>query len=144
MSLNRYLKSHTLQFHSVYQSDTAFLIIRGKDTQNRDKDVSLPPNFKKNRMFIVITLMLAGILAGWLLRGRRIQVVRRAITPLIWLLLFLLGVEVGGNERIIRSLHALGLEALLIAVGATLGSVLAAWGLWKAVAGRGKEAGHEG
>ena len=32
MSLNRYLKSHTLQFHSVYQSDTAFLIIRCKDT----------------------------------------------------------------------------------------------------------------
>lgn len=31
MSLNRYLKSHTLQFHSVYQSDTAFLIIRDKD-----------------------------------------------------------------------------------------------------------------
>lgn len=31
MSLNRYLKSHTLQFHSVYQSDTAFLIILGKD-----------------------------------------------------------------------------------------------------------------
>ena len=30
MSLNRYLKSHTLQFHSVYQSDTAFLIIRGQ------------------------------------------------------------------------------------------------------------------
>lgn len=32
MSLNRYLKSHTLQFHSVYQSDTAFLIIPLKDT----------------------------------------------------------------------------------------------------------------
>ena len=79
-------------------------------------------------MFIVITLMLAGILAGWLLRGRRIQVVRRAVTPLIWLLLFLLGVEVGGNERIIRSLHTLGLEALAIAAGATLGSVLAAKG----------------
>lgn len=31
MSLNRYLKSHTLQFHSVYQSDTAFLIIQCKD-----------------------------------------------------------------------------------------------------------------
>ena len=28
MSLNRYLKSQTLQFYSVYQSDTAFLIIR--------------------------------------------------------------------------------------------------------------------
>lgn len=31
MSLNRYLKSHTLQFYSVYQSDTAFLIILAKD-----------------------------------------------------------------------------------------------------------------
>ncbi len=31
MSLNRYLKSHTLQFHSVYQSDTVFLIILCKD-----------------------------------------------------------------------------------------------------------------
>ena len=31
MSLNRYLKSHTLQFHSVYQSDTAFLIILIKE-----------------------------------------------------------------------------------------------------------------
>ena len=35
MSLNRYLKSHTLQFHSVYQSDTAFLIIRCKDNANK-------------------------------------------------------------------------------------------------------------
>ena len=90
-------------------------------------------------MFIVITLMLAGILAGWLLRERRIQVVRRCITPLIWLLLFLLGVEVGGNERIIRGLHTLGLEALAIAVAGTLGSVLAAWGLWQIAARRRKE-----
>lgn len=30
MSLNRYLKSQTLQFYSVYQSDTAFLIIHYK------------------------------------------------------------------------------------------------------------------
>lgn len=35
MSLNRYLKSHTLQFHSVYQSDTAFLIIRCKENKNQ-------------------------------------------------------------------------------------------------------------
>lgn len=81
-------------------------------------------------MFIVITLMLAGILAGWLLRRRRTQAVRHLVTPLIWLLLFLLGVEVGGNERIIRSLHTLGLEALTIAIAATLGSALTAWGLW--------------
>ena len=38
MSLNRYLKSHTLQFHSVYQSDTAFLIILGKDIESYSLD----------------------------------------------------------------------------------------------------------
>ena len=37
MSLNRYLKSHTLQFYSVYQSDTAFLIIRRKDNEFQTK-----------------------------------------------------------------------------------------------------------
>ena len=37
MSLNRYLKSHTLQFHSVYQSDTAFLIIQCKDNASERK-----------------------------------------------------------------------------------------------------------
>lgn len=35
MSLNRYLKSRTLQFYSVYQSDTAFLIILGKEPKGR-------------------------------------------------------------------------------------------------------------
>ena len=34
MSPNRYLKSHTLQFCSVYQSDTTFLIILCKDSAN--------------------------------------------------------------------------------------------------------------
>ena len=38
MSLNRYLKSHTLQFYSVYQSDTAFLIILCKDNANREQN----------------------------------------------------------------------------------------------------------
>lgn len=82
-------------------------------------------------MFTVISLMLLGIAAGWILRRRRMGFVRPLVTCLIWLLLFLLGVEVGGNERIIRGLHTLGLEALLVAVAATLGSALAAQALWK-------------
>ena len=90
-------------------------------------------------MFTVISLMLTGILAGFLLRRRKLDGVHRLITVLIWALLFLLGVEVGSNERIIRGLHTLGLEALAIAVAGTLGSVLAAWGLWQIVARRRKE-----
>ena len=91
-------------------------------------------------MFTVISLMLAGMAAGFLLRRRRLGGVRRVVTVLIWALLFLLGIEVGGNERIVRGLHTLGLEALAVATASTAGSVLAAWALWRWAA-RGKEGG---
>lgn len=82
-------------------------------------------------MFIIIGLMLTGMLLGYLLRKRKPGKIHRAITLLIWALLFLLGIEVGGNEQIIRGLHSIGLEAIVLSVGATTGSVLAAWLLWK-------------
>lgn len=37
----------------------------------------------------------------------------------------------GSNERIVSGLATLGMEALLITWAGTLGSVLAAWGLWR-------------
>ena len=56
--------------------------------------------------------------------------IHKVITLLIWLLLFLLGIDVGGNEAIVKGLHAIGLEALIITAAAVTGSTLAAWGLW--------------
>ena len=90
-------------------------------------------------MFTVIGLMLAGMLAGYVLRRKRLAVIQPAITVLIWALLYLLGVEVGGNEAIINSLHTLGMEAAVMTLGGTLGSVTAALLLWKALA-RGRKA----
>lgn len=81
-------------------------------------------------MFIVIGLMMLGMGLGYLLRKRQITWIHQAITILIWGLLFLLGLEVGNNRRVIEGLHTLGLEAIAITVACTLGSVLAAWGLW--------------
>lgn len=89
-------------------------------------------------MFTVIGLMLAGMLAGYVLRRKRLAVIQPAITVLIWALLYLLGVEVGGNEAIINSLHTLGMEAAVMTLGGTLGSVTAALLLWKALARRRK------
>ncbi len=84
-------------------------------------------------MFIIIGLMLTGMLLGYLLRKRNLREIHKVITVLIWLLLFTLGIEVGGNEQIIKGLHTLGLEALILTIGGTLGSVIAAWALWKAL-----------
>lgn len=81
-------------------------------------------------MFTVIGLMFSGILLGYLLRSRRMTQLNKVITCLIWVLLFLLGVEVGGNRRIIEGLATLGMEAVVITLASVLGSCIAAWALW--------------
>ena len=82
-------------------------------------------------MFTIIGLMLTGMLAGYLLRNKDLSRIQALITLLIWVLLFILGIEVGSNDDIIRGLHTIGLEALLLTFGGTLGSVIAAWALWR-------------
>lgn len=93
-------------------------------------------------MFLVILFIFLGILSGVLCRklstGARISLTDvaarwqgRIVTWLIWLLLFLLGIEVGSNEMIVRSLPTLGVEALLLSSAATLGCCVLAWILWR-------------
>ena len=84
-------------------------------------------------MFIVIACMIAGIVVGYLLRQRRLRFIHRFILILIWLLLFMLGLEVGANETVIRQFGTLGFEAFLLAFAGTLGSVIFAWFLWLSV-----------
>ena len=71
------------------------------------------------------------MLLGYLLRRRDLKKIHQIITLLIWLLLFILGIEVGSNEQIIKGLHTIGLEAVILTLGGTLGSVIAAWALWR-------------
>ena len=84
-------------------------------------------------MFIVIACMIVGIAIGYMLRRWKISFIHRLILTLIWVLLFLLGLEVGANETVIRQFGKLGFEAFLLAVGGTLGSVIFAWLLWLTV-----------
>ena len=81
-------------------------------------------------MFTVITCMLGGMLLGFLLRRQPMPWVQRVITVLIWLLLFLLGIEVGSNRRIVEGLATLGLEAVLLSLAGLAGSCCTAWALW--------------
>ena len=84
-------------------------------------------------MFTIIGLMFSGILVGWLTRKVNLPAIHPLITGLIWILLFLLGTEVGSNEKIINGLHTLGLEAIILTLAGTLGSVIFAWFLWKMI-----------
>lgn len=84
-------------------------------------------------MFTIIELMLTGMLLGYFLRKRNLRKIHTIITVLIWVLLFILGIEVGGNEQIIKGLHTIGMEAVVLTLGGTLGSVIAAWALWRAL-----------
>ena len=90
-------------------------------------------------MFTIIGLMLTGMLLGFLLRKQKLSGIHKVITVLIWLLLFLLGIDVGGNQKIINGLHTIGLEAIVITLAAVLGSLAAAWALSYVLYKRNKE-----
>ena len=83
-------------------------------------------------MFTVIIIMFAGIALGYLFRHKKIlQKLDKPISYTIYALLFILGFSVGGNNEIINNLPSLGGQALLLAFAGTLGSVLAAWLVYK-------------
>ena len=81
-------------------------------------------------MLIIVAIMLCGIAVGYLFRNKNTRFVSRIITVLIWLLLFLLGIEVGSNPRIVMGMQTLGIEALLLTIGGAVGTTLCAWLLW--------------
>lgn len=80
-------------------------------------------------MLTVFFIMLLGVGLGYVF-GRCLSWVRHGVLPLIGLLLFLLGVEVGGDDRIMSSWSTIGIDAIVITLAATGGSVAAAWLLW--------------
>ena len=84
-------------------------------------------------MLQIVSIMAAGIGVGWLLRRHDFKLVGILLTVLVWALLFLLGIEVGENEQIINSLQDLGLEALILSIAGTAGSIFCAWALWRFV-----------
>lgn len=83
-------------------------------------------------------LALAGIPAK---AGKVAETVSQAS---IYLLIFLLGARIGADSLILRNIAVLGLNALLLAVAGTAGSVLAGWMLFRILLGRGNRASAAG
>ena len=82
-------------------------------------------------MLTIIIIMFCGIALGRLLRNRKLPWLGVATNVLIWLLLFLLGIGVGNDDRIIRGIASLGLEALVIALAGVAGGAVLSLLLWR-------------
>lgn len=79
-------------------------------------------------MLNIILIILSGIIVGYFVRNiAQIKYVSAAISIIIMLLLFFLGVSVGANEQVVNNFSSIGLDALLITLGATLGTILCSW-----------------
>jgi uncharacterized membrane protein YbjE (DUF340 family) len=80
-------------------------------------------------MITVVLVMAAGIILGYFVRHKTtlIKFNDKLIMWAIYLLLFVLGVSIGTNDTIMRSLPILGLKALAITIGGVFGSIILAW-----------------
>lgn len=83
-------------------------------------------------MFTVLVFLVAGTFLGIILRRQKwiLKTADSATHWAIYLLLFLLGLSVGANETVMKSLATLGLQAFLLSSGAVLGSAVAAMGVY--------------
>lgn len=78
-------------------------------------------------MFYILAIMFFGIGLGYLIRNwRGVERISTTTTATIMILLFVMGCEIGANETLMSNLFTLGGEALVIAVAATFGSLVAA------------------
>jgi hypothetical protein len=77
-------------------------------------------------MLIIIILLLSGILFGFLLREKKgvIVLTDKLTNGTIYLLLLVLGISIGSNEKIISNIGSIGINAIILALGTVIGSVL--------------------
>lgn len=80
-------------------------------------------------MVSVLLVMTAGIIIGAFIHHKPllVRINDQLISLAIYVLLFLLGISVGLNKTIVQNIGTLGYQALVITLGAVLGSVLFSW-----------------
>lgn len=76
-------------------------------------------------MLVILLILSAGIILGHFLQSKRkvINISNRLLLLSIFLLLFLLGTEVGTNQTIIANFAEIGFKAIIISLSGILSSV---------------------
>lgn len=80
-------------------------------------------------IIIVLAIMVLGIGIGLFIgnKPKIIKIIGTLTSFSIFLLLFLLGIGVGSNNKIINNLHTIGIQAFILTIGAVLGSLICAY-----------------
>lgn len=84
-------------------------------------------------MLVIFAVIIGGIVTGRLLSSWRLAFVSRVITVIIWLLLFLLGLEVGSDPAVVGGMATFGRTAFVVFAFSVAGSIGASWLLWRYV-----------
>lgn len=76
--------------------------------------------------------MSLGIIIGWIFHSRKkfLKLTGYLTNWAIYLLLFLLGISVGANEKIIANFDKIGFQAISLTLFAVGGSILFSWAVY--------------
>ena len=82
-------------------------------------------------MISIIATMLLGITVRFILRNNiKSTLINHLIFGVVLLLLFLMGLSIGTDNKLISVLPSLGLQAIIISFFSTFGSIIAGWIIW--------------
>lgn len=84
-------------------------------------------------MIIIIVILFVGLFFGFLLKkiGKIKKYTKLGTNITIFLLLFLLGISVGANEKVIKNIDIIGVQALFHCFLAVFGSILVSYIVYK-------------
>ena len=83
-------------------------------------------------MLKILLILWGSVCIGFMLRRWPQAWVSKLLTLSVWLMLFVIGIEVGGNEVLVSSLALLGAESFTLTLITTLCCSLGALWLWRA------------
>lgn len=78
-------------------------------------------------LILYLSIALIGYYVGARFRGRKGKVwdiISRSVTLVVFLLVFVMGSRIGGDERVLESLGSLGINAFILTIATFIGSVL--------------------
>lgn len=130
-----YLRAYTTHFKCASKV-IAILSIRKHFVRKVYKKITIysylyTANIHSIYMLQILLILWGSVALGYALRRWPQAWVGRLLTLSVWFMLFVIGIEIGGNEVLVNSLALLGVESLLLTLITTLCCSLGALWLWK-------------